>query len=639
MVLVDDKKYACETCIKGHRSSTCKHTDRPLYEIKKKGRPVTQCEHCRELRKSKQVHVKCMCGAKELQQSQSEENTTPTPLSTVPPSVFKKKGGKKVPVSAAFPSGLPETLGASVAVSEGSDSELGSELPCICESVGVCNCATPRVSSKRKPKPRKNSHVEQDSDGDSQPRMNQPAALVASAHTAGKRPVLPRPSVPSPDRASPPRSNHSPSGAPQHYRMHPSAFSPYERAYEYTRGAELADELPVSLHGPMPSQATSSDNQFQTGQDPDDIPAFMAAWLTTLQQSGNMDNLDMPVTCDCGPNCSCPGCIIHQNAPNPSHNGPSCVNPQTCSSCMDFSVASSTPDNPAIEEWLRRFSNSGSGFSPFQSPRMQQSTPATPMSMPPSHQLQNFDPSMWPTYALWPSLQNQIPTVPPPEDAVSTCCGGRCQCPAGTCACPTDCCGCCAGCTCPDCTHEDSSMGSGKTLTFAVSGERGACCSGARRAGSQTHLHVDVAYGQQSQPGPSNLSIGRSMSNMEPHSQFDFEGQQLDLRGAYEGWPVSATSMDVPRMSVSRASSTSSRSSHRSRSSQGSRHHRSASPAPNMPVVGTSSCCGNRIVSTDSAGSAPASVSSSNPNLPIPPPFAPSISPNQDHRTFTDSLF
>ena len=50
-----------ETCIKGHRSSSCKHTDRPLFEIKKKGRPVTQCEHCRELRKTKQVHVKCIC--------------------------------------------------------------------------------------------------------------------------------------------------------------------------------------------------------------------------------------------------------------------------------------------------------------------------------------------------------------------------------------------------------------------------------------------------------------------------------------------------------------------------------------------------------------------------------------------------
>ncbi|KAJ7306672.1 copper fist DNA binding domain-containing protein, partial [Mycena albidolilacea] len=55
-VLISSKKYACETCIKGHRSSACKHTDRPLFEIKKKGRPVTQCEHCRELRKTITFH-------------------------------------------------------------------------------------------------------------------------------------------------------------------------------------------------------------------------------------------------------------------------------------------------------------------------------------------------------------------------------------------------------------------------------------------------------------------------------------------------------------------------------------------------------------------------------------------------------
>lgn len=60
-----------ETCIKGHRSSACKHTDRPLFEIKKKGRPVTQCEHCRELRKTKQVHVKCIC---ELSSDNSTES-------------------------------------------------------------------------------------------------------------------------------------------------------------------------------------------------------------------------------------------------------------------------------------------------------------------------------------------------------------------------------------------------------------------------------------------------------------------------------------------------------------------------------------------------------------------------------------
>jgi hypothetical protein len=66
-----------ESCIKGHRSSACKHNDRPLFEVKKKGRPITQCEHCRELRKTKQVHVKCMCGNKE---KSTDDVSLPLPL-------------------------------------------------------------------------------------------------------------------------------------------------------------------------------------------------------------------------------------------------------------------------------------------------------------------------------------------------------------------------------------------------------------------------------------------------------------------------------------------------------------------------------------------------------------------------------
>lgn len=60
MVLINDKKFACATCIKGHRVSGCTHTDRPLFEVKKKGRPATQCHFCREKRKGNTgtVHTK-----------------------------------------------------------------------------------------------------------------------------------------------------------------------------------------------------------------------------------------------------------------------------------------------------------------------------------------------------------------------------------------------------------------------------------------------------------------------------------------------------------------------------------------------------------------------------------------------------
>ncbi|THC98873.1 hypothetical protein EYZ11_001651 [Aspergillus tanneri] len=39
-------------------------SDRPLTHINKKGRPVSQCTHCRGLRKSRTTHTKCECGDK-----------------------------------------------------------------------------------------------------------------------------------------------------------------------------------------------------------------------------------------------------------------------------------------------------------------------------------------------------------------------------------------------------------------------------------------------------------------------------------------------------------------------------------------------------------------------------------------------
>ncbi|CCE62712.1 hypothetical protein TPHA_0D00690 [Tetrapisispora phaffii CBS 4417] len=69
MVLVNGIKYACERCIRGHRVTTCTHTDQPLMMIKPKGRPSTTCDLCKELRKNKRIVDKlleegkqCTCG-------------------------------------------------------------------------------------------------------------------------------------------------------------------------------------------------------------------------------------------------------------------------------------------------------------------------------------------------------------------------------------------------------------------------------------------------------------------------------------------------------------------------------------------------------------------------------------------------
>jgi hypothetical protein len=64
MPVIDGEKWACSSCIKGHRVSGCTHNDRELHHINPKGRPVKQCEHCRGARKSKSHHAKCDCGEK-----------------------------------------------------------------------------------------------------------------------------------------------------------------------------------------------------------------------------------------------------------------------------------------------------------------------------------------------------------------------------------------------------------------------------------------------------------------------------------------------------------------------------------------------------------------------------------------------
>ncbi|KAG8631464.1 hypothetical protein KVT40_000604 [Elsinoe batatas] len=64
VVKEDGTKWACQSCLKGHRVSGCTHTDRPLQFVPKKGRPVTQCQHCRVERKKRSAHVKCDCGEK-----------------------------------------------------------------------------------------------------------------------------------------------------------------------------------------------------------------------------------------------------------------------------------------------------------------------------------------------------------------------------------------------------------------------------------------------------------------------------------------------------------------------------------------------------------------------------------------------
>ncbi|KAI0365016.1 hypothetical protein BV20DRAFT_911623, partial [Pilatotrama ljubarskyi] len=570
-VFVGDKKYACETCIKGHRSSSCKHTDRPLFEIKKKGRPVTQCEHCRELRKTRQIHVKCICEIKDHSPG------------AVGPSVGSS--GQGVPARAAFPSGLPEELlEASVAsrpLSEGSDSDKAGR-NCCCKDDASCTCWTPRSQAKRTVRPvERRGSQSVPSPSSSGELLSQPAALVVYAHSGNNRPVLPKPPTERP--ISPSRASHLPmpsvplrGRSPSHGQ---SYFSPYSRAYEQAHAVEASyaqAQSSTSHHTPHATYLPPTAG-YQGGITPPAGPSHIfGGWQDDNAPSMFGSSSIPPPLCNCGSTCACPGCAEH-NGPNVDPSA-SCVNPTSCSACLECNILALTslageitqPINDAaqiqnVDEWLRQVSM----------PDFSESSMASGWSFPPTSSNQpdrNFDPSaaqyrMWNGSQAAPTIQ---PFSPPME---SQCCGGRCQCPAGMCGCPSDCCGCCQGCSCSGCDHD---AGSERTLTFATSGERAPCCGGRSHDGSRP------SGGAASQN--SMVRSDRAHSSVHPGSSSASGGS----------WPSEL--LTVPRETLSRASSHSSKSSpHPSTSSSSpgpyvdSGEVAQSSSAGHLPAV--QSCC------------------------------------------------
>ncbi|KAF9076304.1 hypothetical protein BDP27DRAFT_897645 [Rhodocollybia butyracea] len=381
MVLIESKKYACETCIKGHRSSGCKHTDRPLYEIKKKGRPITQCSHCRELRAKKQVHVKCTCNEETI----AESETTPACSST------SKKGVSKMLESAAFPNGLPEALEASVAVQHlkvASDSDHES---CSCPTGEECHCCTPRKAVHRARKKAAVSTPDLTAPNTSTSTSPLPSEspntsnnVNAANRISELRPLLPKPA-------------HDPSSTLAHsltrHHPHEKLYSPYGRAYDY-----IHPNHPIH-HNTYPSQvayrpssralsSTSSLAVDDTRSPHMTYPAFDAAdveaW-NSFQMAGPTDNV-LASLCGCGDGCACPRCFIHKpNADRAGLDASTCAEPDACRGCLDcapsfsyrevpdtalpisgnpFSLSESDDSN-AIDEWIQRLQTSVPSFQPL----------------------------------------------------------------------------------------------------------------------------------------------------------------------------------------------------------------------------------------------------------------------------------
>ncbi|KAA1099900.1 hypothetical protein PGT21_024198 [Puccinia graminis f. sp. tritici] len=266
MVIIDGKKFACGVCIKGHRSTSCSHTDRTLVEIGKKGRPPTQCAHCRELRKTSRVHSKCMCGDRPTQ--------TTRPMRILP------NGTKSL-----------------LEQNEIDTTQLVNQIlnPCTCSTGGKCCCAAPAhptVGTRAKNPKKKINHgdtpsgkinAEQPVDG---PLIQSSSRSSCCAGATSTEPV----------------SVDSQSGPS---RSFPSTVATTFHPYTTSNTFPLPSIAPVSQgHPNTVTDSTFNPNVTQHPSTFESSSFSTQPALFTPRTAGT-------ALCFCGIHCPCPGCVLH----------------------------------------------------------------------------------------------------------------------------------------------------------------------------------------------------------------------------------------------------------------------------------------------------------------------------------------
>ncbi|KAG6817020.1 hypothetical protein H0H87_000642 [Tephrocybe sp. NHM501043] len=306
-----------------------------------------------------------------------------------------------------------------------------------------CHCCVPR---KRAPRLRKKDAIT--SQNDSQPDLAEPIPSSSTslpkapshilARLAELRPVLPRPS--SRGRSSSGPHDPSSSNAHGHPRIYEhSHFSPYGRAYNVNhdpfdnvatqKEAGLSqNSFPISSVPTFPTEEQAFRDQLRALE-----AATRPTWMPPSGTEGSMPSF--PSTCGCGDNCRCPGCMQHNPGAAPTSSAfSSCMNPSTCTNCLDCTIlslpASLPPDTAlsiydayqtdSIDDWIREVSSL---------PRV----PPSETSIPPDSNLVDRDQSQWDGYMA--SVAEPQPTDEAFGYSVKPCCGVLCKCTPETCEC------------------------------------------------------------------------------------------------------------------------------------------------------------------------------------------------------------
>ncbi|EIW68362.1 hypothetical protein TREMEDRAFT_14527, partial [Tremella mesenterica DSM 1558] len=482
MVLINDKKFACATCIKGHRVSGCTHTDRPLFEVKKKGRPTAQCQCCRDRRKLKgsSVHSKCTCGDSQTPSmilpgsldSSARRNGDSSVSSPSPTRQAETETRKGQPGSTpTYPNGLKdvhemaaaaEVLG--VLSHEGhmaAERQLSNLLnPCTCKTTGICKCCSRKRERLDSP------HLQRPSPSRASSGAITPTGDFAHAQTSSE-------TSPTTYRKDPskvtgpylsPENTHHPAHTSRHVHK-TKLYSPYSTNGHLTprHGKREASTLKAG----WASSSTTARPPPPTIPPLADMTAFLGAvfredgsvateiprsalglpginTFDAMAQNGGVKveameiEGDRPISfptsedvvigaCTCGPDCQCPGCATHADptrAAEHHHSGLGCGD--NCKSCFDCADHLSLPSGITSIAHLLSIAAA---------------------NVPPPARKASLDLDAHDTRVL-PSSEDAVRSLGFVQLKPLQCCNGRCQCAPGECKCEQDCCGCCVRCNC-----------------------------------------------------------------------------------------------------------------------------------------------------------------------------------------------
>ncbi|KAF7340182.1 Copper-fist domain-containing protein [Mycena venus] len=391
MVFVNNQKFAWS------ESSQQATAPRPaitqtgrFFEIKKKGRPVSQCEKCRQLRQSRRVHSKCNC----------PQDEAPSRGLLLPSSSTKSR--RYIPITPALPNGLRDVLPVSSRsfVPPDSRQRVDSLLnPCNCRSVWKCKC---RAVNNAGPSSSSGPAAE-------------PTGLATLARAAALCcSTQPTPSLsrPNPRKDAAPASKHQTSrpNSPNHHGSHKRP-----KHINTTRSVGGPDLPPILYDESSPFPSPS-------------IPTFAVmppmSTITSLAGSG----------CTCGFECACPGCVEHRGPEHADKDRPSCAD--GCGTCIDAHAGLALPGYEGVGA-----SSSSSITSALTNSIIDQFLArAAALPAPPSNRKVGVDIDPM-NVLMYPPGGGSGGMINLPK---LECCGGQCSCPAGSCSCRKSCNGCCS---------------------------------------------------------------------------------------------------------------------------------------------------------------------------------------------------